>query len=46
MLTGGIITVVWKNVEALKAIVYELVPAFLLALALTWLVSLMTQKDK
>ena len=46
MLTGAVVTVVWKNVEALKAIVYELVPAFLLALALTWLVSLMTQKDK
>ena len=46
MLTGAVVTVVWKNVGALKAIVYELVPAFLLALALTWLVSLMTQKDK
>jgi len=46
MLTGAVVTVIWKNVGALKAIVYELVPAFLLALALTWLVSLITQKNK
>lgn len=43
MLTGAIITVVWRNIPALKAIVYELVPAFILAFIAVWIVSLLTQ---
>ena len=44
MLTGTIVTIVWRETAALKAIVYELVPAFFLALIMVYLVSLMTQK--
>lgn len=43
MLTGAIVTVIWRNVAVLKNVIYELVPAFILALAAVWLVSLMTQ---
>jgi len=44
MLVGLIVTVAWSNTPALKAIVYELVPAFFLALAAVYLVSLATQR--
>ncbi len=44
MLTGSIVTVVWRNIPPLKAAMYELVPAFLLALAAVWLVSLFSCK--
>ncbi len=44
MLTGAIVTVIWRNTPALKAIVYELVPAFILAFLAVWLVSLFTSK--
>jgi sodium/proline symporter len=44
MIVGLLVTVVWGNTPALKAIVYELVPAFCLALAAVWLVSLATQR--
>jgi sodium/proline symporter len=44
MLTGLIVTIVWYNVPVLKGIVYELVPAFLLALLAVVVVSLMTQE--
>lgn len=43
MLTGAIVTVVWKNVTVLKNVVYELVPAFILAFLAVWLVSLLTR---
>lgn len=46
MLTGAIVSVVWKNVAALKEIVYELVPAFILAFLAVWLVSLITQPGR
>lgn len=46
MLTGLIVTVVWRNVPALKGIVYELVPAFILALLMVVIVSLVTALDK
>ena len=42
MLTGGIVTVIWRNVPALKSIVYELVPAFILAFIAVVLFSLLT----
>ena len=40
LLTGTLVTVFWKSVPALKGFLYELIPAFLLALAATWIVSL------
>ena len=46
MLTGLIVTVVWRNVPMLKSAVYELVPAFILAFLAMWLVSLATGGDK
>ena len=46
MLTGAIVTIIWRNVEALKAIVYELVPAFILAFLAVIIFSLITSKDK
>jgi sodium/proline symporter len=42
MLTGAIVSVVWKNIPALKSAVYELVPAFVLAFLVVWIVSLFT----
>lgn len=45
MLTGLIVTVVWRETPALKGIVYELVPAFVLATLAVVLVSLMTGKE-
>ena len=46
MLTGSIVTVVWKNITFLKDIVYELVPAFILAFIAVLIVSLLTYKRK
>ena len=46
MLTGLIVTVFWRNTPMLKAIIYELVPAFALAFLAVWLVSALTQKKK
>jgi sodium/proline symporter len=46
MLTGSIVTVVWKNIPVLKAALYELVPAFVLALAAVYIVSLLTSPNK
>lgn len=40
MLTGLIVTIVWRNIPALKSMLYELIPAFVLALLATWLISL------
>jgi len=42
MLTGLIVTVVWRNVAVLKGAVYELVPAFILAMLAVVVVSLVT----
>ncbi|NPB03854.1 MAG: sodium/proline symporter [Thermotogae bacterium] len=44
MLTGTLTTILWYNVPLLKATVYELIPAFLLSLLVTYLVSLLTAK--
>ena len=47
MLTGSIVTVVWKNTPALKAALYELVPAFVLAFAAVYIASILTSvKEK
>ncbi len=44
ILTGAGVTVVWYYTPALKALVYELVPAFFLALGVTALVSWMGRR--
>ncbi|MFH1686889.1 MAG: sodium/proline symporter [bacterium] len=46
MLTGLVVSVIWRNTPALKAVVYELVPAFLLALAAVVIVSLLTHASR
>ncbi len=46
MLTGLIVSVVWRDVPVLKSIVYELVPAFILATCAVVIVSLLTSKTK
>lgn len=42
LLAGTSITIIWNKIPALKNIVYELVPAFLIATLVTILVSLLT----
>jgi len=42
MLTGSIVTVVWRNVPALKATLYELVPAFILAFLAVYVTSVLS----
>jgi SSS family solute:Na+ symporter len=42
LVAGTTITIVWNQVEALKNIIYELVPAFIVAFTLTVFVSLLT----
>ncbi len=44
LITGTVVTIVWYNIPALKAQMYELVPAFILSLLATYLVSLFTKK--
>jgi len=46
MLVGLVVTVVWRNTPALKAIVYELLPAFFPAFASVWLTSLATARSR
>jgi sodium/proline symporter len=42
MVTGLLVTVVWRNTPVLKAALYELVPAFILAFSAVVIVSLLT----
>ncbi len=46
MLTGLIVTVIWRNVPVLKNMVYELVPAFILAFFAVVVISLLSQDEK
>ncbi len=46
MLTGLVVSLVWRNVPMLKSAVYELVPAFILAFLAMWLVSLVTAEKE
>jgi sodium/proline symporter len=46
MLTGVIVSIVWRNIPSLKSVVYELVPAFILAFLAVWLVSLFTAEGE
>jgi SSS family solute:Na+ symporter len=43
MVIGSVTAVVWHNVPVHKAMVYELVPAFFLALIAVVVVSLLTE---
>jgi len=42
MITGTVVAIGWYLIPALKNSIYELIPAFLMALFVTWIVSLMT----
>jgi SSS family solute:Na+ symporter len=44
LVSGTLVTVVWHSTPALKAIMYELVPAFAVSLVLTVVVSLVTRE--
>ncbi|MEW5993625.1 MAG: sodium/proline symporter [Candidatus Zixiibacteriota bacterium] len=46
MLTGIIVTVIWRNTPILKSALYELVPAFVLAMLAVILVSLVTSDGR
>jgi sodium/proline symporter len=46
ILVGSLTVIIWNQVPFLKGFIYELVPAFLLSLATTIVVSLFTQKPK
>ncbi|MCB1058152.1 MAG: sodium/proline symporter [Acidobacteria bacterium] len=43
LLTGAVVTVVWNRTPALKGLLYELIPAFLLSFLVTVVVSLLTR---
>jgi len=45
-IVGTLVTVIWRNVPSLKGIIYELVPAFILAIFFAWLVTLLTSSKK
>ena len=45
MLTGTIVSIIWRETPILKNSVYELVPAFILAFLVTYIVSLITSKE-
>ena len=46
LVTGTAVTIVWYYIPVLKENLYELIPAFLLSLLATWLVSLYTRKPE
>jgi Na+/proline symporter len=46
LFTGTVVTIVWYYIPVLKDNLYELIPAFILSLLATWLVSLYTQKPE
>lgn len=44
LLTGTSVTITWYYIPVLKNMLYELIPAFILALLATWIVSLYTKR--
>ncbi len=46
MITGSVVTVIWRNTPVLKVALYELVPAFALAFLAIVLVSLITRSGR
>ncbi len=44
MITGAVTVLVWGNINILKTTVYEIIPGFLFALLVTYLVSLITYR--
>jgi sodium/proline symporter len=45
MLSGALCVILWNRIPALSGLIYELIPAFLLSLAVTVIVSLATRKQ-
>ncbi len=43
LISGPVVTVIWHNIPVLKNAIYELVPAFLISLILSIIVSLLTK---
>ncbi len=43
LITGTLVTIFWYNIPSLKSGLYELVPAFILSLIVTYLISLFTK---
>lgn len=46
MIVGTVVTVAWRLIPVLKGALFEIVPAFILALLTCVVVSLMTQKNE
>ena len=46
LITGTVVIIIWNQVDVLKSMIYELVPAFILSLFATWLISLLTIKKE
>jgi len=46
LIAGTLATIIWYNVPLLKSFIYELVPAFFISLAVTMIVSKLTQKPE
>ena len=46
MLSGALCVILWNRIPALSGLIYELIPAFLLSLAVTVIVSLATRKQE
>jgi len=46
VLSGAVTVIVWNQIEFLKSMMYELVPAFILAFMVTIVVSLFTKKPE
>ncbi len=46
LITGTVVTIIWYFVPVLKDLMYELVPGFIAALLVTWVVSRITEPGK
>ncbi len=46
LISGTAVTIIWKSTPALSGIVYELVPAFLVSMILTVLISLLSENNR
>ena len=46
VISGTLVTIIWRSIDTLKEQMYELIPAFLISFLLTFLVSLWTCDEK
>ncbi len=46
IITGASVVIIWKNISMLSGLIYELIPAFILAFVVTVVVSLFTKKPE